>query len=137
MHLRNRLWIYLLGLALVGCDTSQPNYEYLMQHPDLLRQAALRCEKSVALSAYCEVVMYAATNAQTMLTQQQADPERFGERILETQMALANTQRDIKLIEQSAKQSTDEKLVQLKKMEADASQELTVMLAIVGINSPD
>jgi septal ring factor EnvC (AmiA/AmiB activator) len=137
MYLLQRALILVLGLSLFGCDHSQPSYEYLMQHPDLLRQAALSCEKADASSSYCEIVMYAATNAQTMLTQQQSDPERFGERILETQMALAKTRDDIQSLEQSIKQPTDDKLVQLKKMEADASQELMVMLAIVGINSPD
>lgn len=130
--------LYLLvGLTLVGCDSSQPSYEYLMQHPSELRDAALRCQQLTVQSHYCDIVLYAATNAQTMLTQQQSDPERFGERILETQMALANTQRDMTLFESSAKQANNEKWQQLKKMEADARQELTVMLAIVGINSPD
>jgi len=144
--------LIVLPLLLIGCKEKQ-SYSYYMRHPLELKGEITECqsilEKTKEQAAKCEIIMYAAMNITALVNLQQQDPEKFGQRILEAQENYAK----LKLTERQARNSLDElknknappaelrtaqdDFYKAKKASADQLQEVKVMLAVVGLGSPE
>src|SRR5436190_1273493 len=78
----------LSSLLLTSCKEKQ-TYSYYMCHPQQLQQAITECQssfqKTKEQAEQCEAVGYAAVNMNTLVNQLQADPEKFGQRVLDAQ----------------------------------------------------
>lgn len=142
----------LVTLVLTGCE-EKITYSYLMQHPNELKKAILDCQRNGAnteeQARQCEMVMYAANNMLSIITEQQADPEKFGQRIMETQLAFvkANDQlqqatQTLTALQTKKASATDlakaEDNVATAKKTVEAKQkEIDVMLAVLSMSSPE
>lgn len=142
----------MLISVLMGCS-EQHTYSYLMQHPAVLKNDLTDCQSSIQKTKeqakQCEVVMNAAANVMTILNEQQQDPEKFGQRVLdmETQYeqsksALHQAQEALENLKKNQAAAADiaaaqTKLDQQKQACDEQLQEIKIFLAVIGINSPE
>lgn len=138
--------------VLTGCEKTY-DYSYLMQHPQVLKKEIGRCQGDGYISPnkveYCKIVMYAGENMLSILQQEQDNPEKFGERILTIETAVAKAKIALDdaqkayqaLKEKQAGEDTvskaKEKRDRLEKIYNDQYQEMQVMLTVIGINTPE
>lgn len=143
--------LVLITFSLFGCKERQ-SYTYYMRHPLVLKQEVTECqssfEKTKDQAAKCEIVMYAALNMTALINQQQQDPEKFGQRILDAQenyiklkeavIQASQVVDDLKSKNTSPAdlRSAQDDLYKAKKACADQLQEIRVFLAVVGLGSP-
>lgn len=141
----------LFLVLLSGCKEKQ-TYSYLMRHPMVLKQEITECqasmEKTQDQATKCETVMYAGMNMSNLISQQQQDPEKFGQRILSAQenyiklkqasIAASRILEDFK--NKSAApadiRTAQDDVYKAKKACSDQLQEIKVLLAVVGLGSP-
>jgi len=113
--------LIFVPLVLAGCN-EEVTYSYLIQHPSFLQKEAARCQSYDTLTknqeAYCEMVDRAVRDVISLINEQQEDPEGFGQRILDAQIACHK---------RSAQTKPD-----FKKCE-----EAKVLLAVAGLNTPE
>lgn len=144
--------LVLFSILLIGCNEKQ-SYSYYMRHPLELKQEITECqsilEKTKEQAAKCEMVMYAAMNITALINQQQQDPEKFGQRILDAQENFAKLKQaeeqargildglKIKNASPTELRMAQDDLYKAKKASADQLQEVKVMLAVVGLGSPE
>src|SRR5438128_1454995 len=87
--------IMMLSL-LMGCEElHEKNYNWYMQHPMELKKEIAHCESSMGQDKYkdqCEMILRAAVNITAIVTQYQANPEKFGNVILNAQEQLMQLQ---------------------------------------------
>lgn len=137
---------------LSACETKH-TYYYYMQHPDVLKNDLLQCsnesDKSAERAAQCEIVDYAAEKMEALLTEEQANPELFGMRILNAQTAYANMDKQLVIANQALEKlqsghasdtqlrAARDDLYKAKKAYEDQGEEIKVLLAVVGMGSPD
>jgi hypothetical protein len=142
----------LILIALSGCN-KKLSYSYLMQHPDVLKQKIADCqstdEKSKEEIKECEIVLYAAANMVSLINEQREDPEKFGLRILNIEIAYMKAKEELRIAQQAViplqhKKAMNEELQpankaldQAQKSYLDKREELRVLLAVMGLNSPD
>lgn len=91
---RYKLSIILIVLILLlsSCEVELTE-DYLIENPQSLEQAAIRCEQNDNNNlSECEIVKKVMTDLMMLSDEQSADPEKFGEKILRTQMAGKNKQ---------------------------------------------
>lgn len=153
MTIISRIFILiLLPLLLIGCKEKQ-SYSYYMRHPLELKKEITECqsilEKTKDQAAKCEIVMYAAMNITALINTQQQDPEKFGQHILDAQENYAKlrlTERQMrtgldklknKNVSPAELRSAQDDFYKAKKASADQLQEIKVMLAVVGLGSPE
>lgn len=159
ISLKNRLavfspviFILFLPLLLNGCRDKK-TYSYYMQHPAALSGAIARCqsepEKTGDKAAECEIVMFAAENMISLINEQQDNPEKFGQRILDAQMAYSTLKQQADEASQSYQRlqmahASDaqlriakDDLYKANKTCADKLEQIKTMLAVVGMGSPD
>lgn len=75
----------LLIIFLIGCTPPHSySYDELMMHPPLLQTEIQYCQART--SSYCSEVNRAAGDFMKLALEQQNNPEKFGERILQEQM---------------------------------------------------
>lgn len=145
------LTLVLFFPLLMGCKEKQ-SYSYYMRHPLELKQEITECQASFVKTkdqaAKCEIVMYAAVNMAALINQQQENPEKFGQRILEAEenyskLKAAVNQASKVLDELKNKnaapadlRAAQDDLYKAKKACADQLQEINVFLAVVGLGSP-
>ena len=113
---RYLIFIFLLFL-LTGCK-EKLTYSYLTQHPAVLKKAVVRCQsmnQSSNRTGQCAIVMQAAADIMALLSEQQVDPEKFGQRVMDAEIACAK-----------AESTTREPCVQVK-----------ILLAVIGSHSPE
>lgn len=134
------LYCFLLIIMLAfltGCKREALTYSYLMQHPDSLKKEVLRCqsnaEKTNMQATQCEMVMSAAANFSALVEAQQSEPEKFGERIIAAQSACVSAKR---AFEESQK-SAMVRLSEIEKAYQAKCEEVAVLLAVVGLASPE
>jgi len=144
--------VILLPTALVGC-TEKITYTYLMQHPNQLKQAIVTCqaknERTKDQASQCEMVMYAAANMLAIISQQQEEPEKFGQRLMDAEVAYVKATDELQVAQealadlQNKKASpTDltaatDKMDKARKTVEEKNEEIKVMLAVLGLSSPD
>lgn len=146
------LVIIAIVSALSACN-EKLTYSYLMEHPNELKQEVVRCqlmeEKTRDQAARCETVMNAAENIASIMDEQQQDPEKFGQKILDTEFAWVKAQEDMLAARQTLNalktkngslaelKAAQDKLNQVQKAYQDRSEEVKVLLAVAGMNSPE
>jgi len=144
--------IILLPILLTGCKENL-TYPYLMQHPQVLKNAVENCqatkEKSKEEASQCEIVMNAATNLMSVMNEMQENPEQFGQRVMDAENAYVKAKNELYLAQQELadlqkKQATpaglkaaQDKIDNAKKGYEGKREEVKVMLAVIGINSPE
>lgn len=146
------LVIIAIVSALSACN-EKLTYSYLMEHPNELKQEVVRCqlmeEKTRDQAAQCETVMNAAENIAAIRDAQQQDPEKFGQKILDTEFTSVKAQEEMFAARQSLDalkikngslselKAAQDKLDQAQKVYQDKSEEVKVLLAVAGMNSPE
>ena len=78
------------ALGITGCQSNTYTIDDLMQHPDTLQQAYLRCTNGENTNAsQCTIVIQAAREFSSLAEERNQDPEKFGRRIMDLQAAMA------------------------------------------------
>jgi hypothetical protein len=109
---------------LSGCNQTPHDYDYLMTHPDILKDEANRCQAIEAADASCGLARRATHDFSALVYNRGVDPEGFGSRILKAQTQLAETEQALQRMSGMPKQV----------MEKDYQQQrnsLEVLLAVV------
>jgi len=145
---------YLLPVAflLSGCN-KEFSYTYLIQHPDVLSQEYADCQSAAAKSpervAQCEMVNNAVSNMKTVIDQAQEDPQQFGQLILDKEAACVQTKDALQQAQQSAASlkaknasaveiaAAEQKVSVIEQQYRKQHDEVKLMLAVLGLNSPE
>lgn len=107
-------------VLLTACQR-QYSYEYLMEHPERLSVARERCQRKTLSEQECVLVNKASQDVMALSLQYTSDPMNFGQKILQSQIALAKLQTALKTAtaaynEVSQKEPTDDAVIQAQKM---------------------
>lgn len=153
MHkfLKNQTLVLLMSM-LAGCNETH-TYSYLMQHPAVLKDEFTQCQASIQKTkeqaAQCEIVLNAAANMMTMMNEQQQDPEKFGQRVMDAEAEYVKSKADLSVAQQEVDNlrngkapaaeiaAAQAKLDKLKLQNDELQQEIKTMLAVLGMNSPE
>jgi hypothetical protein len=111
-------------LLLNGCDHSPRDYDYLMTHPDVLKDEANRCQVVETSDASCDLARRAAHDFSALVYNRGVDPEGFGNRILKAQTQLAETEQTLQRMSGTPKQVLEKDYQQQR-------NSLEVLLAVV------
>ena len=138
--------------TLVGCN-KEFTYSYLLEHPAVVKHEIEYCqglaEKTDDQEKQCALAMQAATEIMSMLNEEQLSPEKFGQRILDTEIAYGNarktrqaSQRLVATLKNKQATATElqaaqDKLDQATKVYAEQHMQMKILLAVVGVNSPE
>lgn len=92
-----KIVILVCALLCVGCKSQEKlNSAYFMHHPKLLQEEALHCQslenKTQDEITFCDIVMSAASSFAAIVEEQQADPEKFGQKIMAAEGACVKAQ---------------------------------------------
>lgn len=148
--MKNKILVLLCAaIGLTGCN-EKLTYEYLVQHPMVLKAEVERCQSGEQPNqADCPVIMNAATNFAAMYNDRQQQPEKFGERLLALQLELTQFKNkymaarknlsDLKAKQaaQNDIQAAQVEVVAAEKAYLDQRTEVRMMLAVIGIDSPE
>ena len=140
----------LILLFVIGCKP-QLTYSQLMEQPALLKKEMEQCEKNPTLAdektLQCKIVMQAFSRFLSLVKQKEENPEEFGERILQAEMALADTLEEIHHQEQQLKALQTHSSDQLKKIQNKLEEmhaiydiresEIKTLLAVILESSPE
>lgn len=149
-------WKFLLivsaALMLTGCE-DKLSYSYLISHPIKLKAAVEKCQsmttKTEEQSTQCEVVMFAATNFMSVLSDEQNNPQQFGQRIMQSEINNVAAEQQVisaqkaldDLRQQKAPDANikvaQEKLITAKKNYQEKRDELKLLMGVAGLNSPE
>ncbi len=102
MSFQHRIIIFLstifIALQLGGC-TPEQNQLHLIKHPRVLKKILLRCEKMESSrqqqDPICAQAFYTAQQLQKLSTALMANPEKFGQQIIDDQIELAQLKTDV------------------------------------------
>lgn len=146
------LFFSLSVIVLTGCR-DQYSIDELMVNPSQLKKQIERCHqpelKTREAAARCEVVMTAADRFVKLLDEQQREPELFGLRIMKAQTVCLDAKKTYQQARQkvSLLESGQVKPAEITaaKIEANVAETayqenkraLKVLLAVVGVNSPE
>lgn len=141
-----------LTIALVGCN-EKLTYSYLIEHSNVLKQKVADCqsidEKSSEDISQCQIVMSAAADLIIIINEQQDDPEKFGQKILNAESdwvkakeKLHDTQQILSTLETKKASSVElqaaqRNLDQAKEAYKFKHDQVKVLLSVVGMNSPE
>lgn len=135
-----KISILFMSLLLSACYEPPPQpltYDYLMQHPDTLAVQYKQCEKQK--TADCDVVEKAFFDFSNMFQDQRQNPEGFGQRILEAELASQMAAEGLKAAQEAyAAQPTEEAkqvLDRAEKAYQEKRDTVTYMLVIVSMGS--
>lgn len=145
----------LIGLtaSLYGCKDDN-SYEYLVTHPAVMKKKMDACarESKMATNAEkqrCEIVINASTKFMAIVAEQQTDAEAFGVRVLNAETAYANAKVEVARLKSdlAKEQAHPTDMTALHKLEEDLNvaekachdkrQEVSQLLAVVGVGTPD
>lgn len=147
-------WMLVLmsALLLMGCKEQPYTVDYFLEHPIALEAALEVCLNNSEMQdtlPRCKAAGEAQAAIKPYILDQQTDPERFGKRILESEMLLGRFKSEMndarKLLDDlRAKQATDKAIAraeaQLTKAEIayrQQSHEVAILLAVAALNSPE
>lgn len=154
-----RKFIKLMCLAglvsiLTACE-DQDNYQYLITHPTVMKKKMAACATLSKMASNvekqrCEIVTNASTKFMAVVAEQQTDAEKFGVRVLTTETAYANAKAKVKQLEADLAQAKaaptadvaaihklEEDLAAAKKDSDDKREEVRMLLAVVGVSTPN
>jgi hypothetical protein len=117
--------ILLAALFLLnGCDKTPHDYDFLMTHPDVLKDEADRCQAVATADPSCDLARRAAHDFSALVYNRGVDPQGFGSRILKAQTQLADTEQAMQRMSGTPKQVMEKNYKQQR-------ESLDVMLAVV------
>lgn len=122
------------AITITACQQQDLTVSYLAEHPRVLERELQRCmtdPRSSQLSQ-CKVAIEAQGILRGYLEQAQTDPEGFGQRILDVQMNMATIKTEMATSDQASA-----KMAELKKTYDDKQKEVSILLAVAGLNSPE
>jgi LAS superfamily LD-carboxypeptidase LdcB len=144
--------MFFLLFLLTGCKEKQ-SYTYYLQHPLVLKQAVSDCQSSNAKTKeqeeQCDIVMSAANKILELINEQQSHPEEFGQRILDEQRQHAKLKEQAvkaKAVLASLKQkpassvelrAAQDDLYKARKACYEQAQQIKILLAVLGLSSPE
>jgi beta-N-acetylglucosaminidase len=137
--------LFFLTIVLTACDKKM-TYSYLMTHPQVLQTAVEKCQEDNSDEETCRVVSYAANNMITIINEQQKDPEKFGEKLMQSQWQLSDLEQKMQMAKaklntlktSSSNLKTAQKdFAEAQKAYQDKKAEVQVMLAVLGLGSPE
>lgn len=116
MMLKTSLLLLLAMGLLTACDQQQTYSKfYLMTHPAALQKTIQTCHKmqvmAQSFSEQCRIANEANIEISNLVNEQQSNPQGFGQRILEAEMRYA--------------------------VQGDNGDEIKILLAVVGLSSPE
>lgn len=76
-------------LLLGGCEKQTENHDYLLQHPQTLRDEYKTCEYNRVNDLHCYMIKRAVADFVKLLNEHNQNPEAFGQKIMLVQAALA------------------------------------------------
>lgn len=152
LNLNKYFIIGCMALGLTACN-EQPGYNYLVQHPIVLKQKIDECQSAAnqnqPQSSECEIVFYAAANFISVQDEAMTHPEQLGQRVLDVESLYVKD----KMVFLTAKQVLDGlqgrnapdkdiqtakyNLTKAQKDYEDKDQEMRFLLAVIGLNSPE
>lgn len=133
--------------ALAGCH-HELTYSYLVRHPDVLKDEANRCDEQKDASDQCKLVMRAATDFMNALNEQQQDPERFGQKIMQAEAAFVTAKQEMKAAQAEVRSLKDQKRSEEEIAAAEQKltaaqeaykrhkEEMQLLLGAASVNSP-
>lgn len=153
LHSKKTLFLILLMmLTLMGCKRDL-TYSYFIEHPMVLKQTVESCqllnEKSPEEIAQCAVARDAATTLTSVISEQQADPEKFGQRVMAIEAACVQAKETMMVAKKSVDallmqkapaaqlQAAQVKLAAATKVYQDQRNEMKMLLAVLGMASPE
>lgn len=152
MQKKSAWLIILMAFAIAGCKP-KIDYSYLMRHPELLEKEFNACRNKNAKTSeeqvQCDMVAYAAANFSSMLIEQQQDPQGFGQRIMDAQIASMKAKEEFQREEAAfnalkTKNTTSaeiaaaqEKVDQAKQSYQQKAETVKVMLAVLSLTRPE
>lgn len=145
------LMVFIMS-SLAGCKEDL-SYTYLVQHPKILKQEMDKCEtmneKTQDQAKQCDMVMYAAAQLTSIINEQQSDPEKFGQHVMDIEAAYAKSKAAVRDAQQTvdALKTKQASATELQAAEANLKSatntyqtqrnEMKMLLAILGMASPE
>lgn len=143
----------LACLSQAACSSESHTYNYLVEHPLVLNQDMALCQSGAETSpdqqAQCEVARKAAVKVGGIIDQAQSDPERFGQLIMQKEDEMVKSREQLdqansELVSLKAKNASAAELAaaetKVNSLEAEyqqRDQDVKIMLAVAGLNSPE
>lgn len=105
--------IFTLTLSACGGVDQEDLYAYFLQHPLQLKNEIDSCHKTQDSSGRCGIALKAMEEVSALVADQHHDPQKFGEDILQLEMACSKTQ------------------------DPAIREKIKVLLAVVSLSSPE
>jgi hypothetical protein len=138
---------------LAGCQDKN-DYQYLVAHPDYLKKRMVACDTvnktgTNIQKQQCQIVMNAGTQFMATVAQQQTDPEQFGIRILKAESDYMQLKTNAALLTKQLDalhknngpaadiHATEAKLELANKACRDKQLEIRLLMAVVGVSTPN
>ncbi len=139
MYLSRKIQLFGTGLFSVlwlsGCYHAI-TYEYLMSHPKRLEAEANRCQVQQAQSSICDVVQHAAEDFTMLANKRIANPDIFGQEIMQAELQLANALQELNQLKHDTGHADMQKLALAEQVYQTQRQKVETLLAVVVATSP-
>lgn len=144
--IRPLMVVILCFFTLTGCK-EKVTYSYLISHPKFLEKEINRCRND-GETEDCKIVLSAATDLNDIINEQQMDPEKFGQKILDAEYEcvlakealVKETQIFNDLKEKNSNPADVQKAqVALRSLQAaydEQHEKVKIYLGVVGLGSP-
>lgn len=133
----------LLALVLSGCENKEKNFDWYMQHPLVLKEDIGKCMAQAGReknAAACDIVMRAGVSMTALVNQEQEDPEKFGQRVLDAEEALAVLHEQVVQAEAAVRDMKDaaaqKSLNKAIKAYRDQERQIKIYWAVISLTSP-
>lgn len=152
MQVRIHLFFLIFTVTLLAACSKQPTYSDLIQDPAHLKNELAYCETAPLSGrdiSRCKMVIYAAKQVVSFVNEAQEDPEKFGQRLLDAQTALVQLQSAVDAARQKVHalerthaseidiQTAKKMLKKVREQYKEREQEVNLMLAVIGLGSPE
>lgn len=149
-----RLVLLSVCFAMVGCQQQDMTVDYLVTHPYVLEKQLVNCSNdntvnNQQITPHCKMVADAQSILRTYLQAEQADPERFGQRILDAEYELSQLKIKLAAADEELKAMQSKNVIPAElhvaeiardKIQANVKEkkrEVDILLAVAGLNSPE
>ncbi len=141
--------VLLFSVFVLAACAKENEFSYLIQHPDELRQAVAQCQNKIESDARCNRIMSIAERFDATVNKELQNREALGEYVMETQSACLAArlewqkaqERLAALKTQSASSSemgmAQKDVVTKKQIYDDKHEEILIVYAVIGSNSPE
>lgn len=140
MKSRSLLLLIILPV-LTGCQHPL-TYAYLMTHPAALEKKVAYCQRGGVSNQddeSCKLIMHAATDFMALLREQQFDPEKFGNKIMQAEDACISAHEKMVQAKRDSLMSDKAKASYLAAKQAydEQYEQVRILLAVASTSSPE